>query len=330
MGTGSYPISVSGSETLKVASFNNYYYHLTDTHISAYTSAGKILFSNAHGFEKPVLAASKGRVLVYNQGGNEAVIYDLKGEKHRISTENEIICADIANKGSYAITTYSDRYASAVTVYNKQNKVEYEWYSAEDTINNVAISATGKKIAVSTFNSSTGVFNSKVNIINFKAPTPEYTVSYENQIIYGLKTSNNSTLCVIKSNGMDYIKWSNYKAQNYSDEYNILYFRQNDNVNVGVFSRESDKTDNKIVLFTKCGRVKATVKYNGVINDIQVRGSNIYCINDSVLSALDFEGNIKYNTDYGYGGEGISVTSANVVAIITNNEIKRVKLQEKD
>lgn len=328
LGTGSYPIAVSGRETLSVVPFNNYYFHLTDTHLSAYSSAGKTLFSEAHGFEKAVLSTSKGRALLYNQGGEQLIIYDLKGQKSSLETKNEIICGAISDSGNYAIVTYSDSYASAVTVYNKNNKVIFEWYSAEETINNVAISSSGRKIAVSTFNSSSGVFNSKVNIINFKSATPEHTISYSNEIIYGLKTGNKFCFNVIKSNGIDTVKWSNYKIQQYNDEYNISYYRNTGSVNVGVFSRERDKTDNKIVILSKSGKLKQSVRYKGIINDIQVRGSNIYCISDSTVSVMDFEGNIKYNADYGFSGKGIFVSSANVVVVLTDSEIKRIKLSE--
>ena len=100
----------------------------------------------------------------------------------------------------------------------------------------------------------------------------------------------------------------------------------NKGVNVAVFSRESDKTDNRIVIFSKRGRVKTTVKYNGIINDIQVKGSNIYCINDTEVTVLDFKGNVKHTANYGFGGNGLSVISANVVVVVTDSEIKRVKV----
>lgn len=329
IGTGSYPIAVSGSQTLSVVPMGNYYLHLTDTHFSAYSAAGKILFSEAHGYEKPVLSTSKGKTLLYNQGGKQFSIYTLNGIQRDSETKHEIICGAISDSGTFAIVTYSESYASQVTVYNKRYKQIYEWYSAEDTINNVAISSSGRKIAVSTFNSSSGVFNSKINVINFKSATPEHTVAYENKIIYGLKSCNKSNFSVIKSNGVDTVKWSNYKSQNYTDDYTISYFRNNSSVNIGVFSRERDKTDNKIVIFSKSGKVKRTVNYNGAINDIQVRGSNIYCINDSSVNVLDFDGNVKFSAEYGFGGKGISVLSANVVAVITNNEILRIKLSER-
>ena len=80
------------------------------------------------------------------------------------------------------------------------------------------------------------------------------------------------------------------------------------------------------MIFNSKGDVKESVNYKGVINDIRVKGSNIYCINDSTVSVLDFEGNVKFTAEYGYGGSGITVISANVVAVVTDSEIQRVKL----
>ncbi len=329
VGTGSYPITVTGSETLSVVPYGNYYFHLTDTHLSAYSNGGKILFSEAHGFEKAVLSTSKGRALLYNQGGEEFSIYDLKGKRISLDTENEIICGDISDSGVFAVVTYSSGYASAVTVYNRSGKNIYEWYSAEDIINNIAISSSGKKIALSTFNSASGVWSSKVHIINFKSATPEYSKNIDGEIVYGLKCSNKSSFNIIKSNGVATIKWSGFKETDYTEDYKISYFRDSGGVNVGVFTRDSDKTDNKILIFAKSGKLKKTIRYKGIINDIQVKGSNIYCINDTTVSVLDFEGNIKFTADYGFGGEGIAVSSANVVAVITDSEIKRIKLNER-
>lgn len=325
-GTGSYPIEVSGSQTINNVSMGNYYFVLTDSHISAFANSGKELFSDAHGFEKPVLSASKGRVLVYNQGGKQVNIYDLNERKATIETQNSIICAAMSDSGRYAVTTHSDKYASAVSVYNKSNKIIFEWYSAEDTVNNVAVSQSGRKIAVSTYNTKSGVFNSKVSIINYKSATPEHIKTYENSLIYSLKSSNSSGFNVIKSNGVDYIKWSNYKLTEYKNDYVISLYKSNYSYNTVVFCRESDKTDNQIVIFSKRGKLRHTVRYKGIINDIQVKGNSIYLINDSEITVLDFEGRVLRKNSYGYSANGIAVTATNTVAVIFDSEIKRVKL----
>ncbi len=330
MGKGSYPISVSGAETLDVVSYGNYYFHLTDTYISGYAASGKELFSTPHGFERPALVSSKGRILVYDVGGNQFHIFDLTELKETVETENEIIGASISDSGNYAVATYSDKFAAAVTVYSKKGKMLFEWYSAEDTVNNVAISPNGKKIAVSTFNSQSGVFNSKVNIINYKSATPEHSATFEGTLIYGLKGSNNKGFFVIKSKGTEFITWSKYDTNVYSDDYSLSMFRTIGSKSLAVFNRESDKTDNKIVVYSKKGKAKYTVKYKGIINDISVKGSNIYSLGDSHISVLDFGGNVKFTADCDYGGKGIAVTSASVAAVINDSEIQRIKLSKEE
>ncbi len=330
LGTGSYPIDTDGTKTLDVVAVNNYYFHLTDTHINGYSSAGKELFSEAHGFEKPLLSTSKGRALVLNQGGKQFHILDLKGIKNTVDTENEIICGSISDSGNFAVTTYSDKYASAVTVYNKRSKVVFEWYSAEETINNIAISPNGKKFAVSTFNSNSGVFNSKINIINFKSATPEFSKTFDNLLVLGLKGSNNGGFFVIKSKGTDFVKWNNYNITEYSNGYHISLFRDCGSNSVAVFCRENDKTDNKIVVLSKRGKEKHTVDFKGEIIDIRVKGSNIYCLGDTNVSVLNFDGAVKFTENYGFGGSGLVITSANTSVVIKDSEIIKIKLNEKE
>lgn len=326
-GTGSYPISVAGSETLNTVAVGNYYYVLTDTNFSAYTNSGKELFNDTHGFEKPVLAVSKGRTLLYDQGGKFVYIYDLRKRVNTVETKNNIITAAISDSGNFAIGTYSDNYASAVSVYNKWYKLIYEWFSAEDTINHVAVSSSGKKLAVATFNSVSGVFNSKVNIINYKSATPENSKSYNGSIIYSLDNYG-SRFSVVKSNGIDFIKWSNFKIREYNNDYSVSKIRSCGSAIVAVFCRESDKTDNRIAILSKGGKARHTVNYKGIINDIRVKGSNIYCINDTEATVLNFDGEILGTVDYGFGGVGVVVTAANTLAVVNDNEIKRIKFKK--
>ncbi len=325
-GTGAYPIAISGSQTLDTVSLGNYYFVLTDTHITAVSNAGKELLSEAHGFEKPILCSSRGRVLLYGQGGKQALIYDLRERKATINTENEIICAAISDSGCYSIATYSDKYASQITVYNKRNTQIYEWYSAKETINNAVLSVKGNKLAISTFNYDSGVLNSRVNLLGFKDATPESSMTFEKTLIYGLKSGNNRGFFVIKSNGTDFIRWSKANAISYNEEYSISHFRKGSSLSLAVFSRESDKTDNKIVVLNRKGDAKYTIQFKGIINDIQIKGSNIYCLSDTQVSVLDFEGEIKFTADCEYGGIGLAVLSSNTVAVVSDNEIIKIKL----
>ena len=328
LGAGSYPISLESTQTINTVNKGSYYYVLTNTFISAYNTSGKELFSYAHGFESPILKTSDTRAIVFEQNGTKAHIFTVKGLKSTVNTEKNIITANISDSGSYVIATYSDKYAAAVTVYNKRGKTLYEWFSAENVVNNVAISPNGKKIAVSSFLSSGGQYKSVLSVLNFKSATPEYTENVEGSLIFNLDNTHRSYFAVVSENSVRFIKWSSQKKKEYSSDYSISLFRAEKDGFVAVFNRKSDKTDNHIVVFSASGRVKQEVKYKGIISDINFAHGHIYCIGESELHLLSKEGEILRTASYGFGAVRITATATNTVAVITDNKIEKVKLEQ--
>jgi len=328
LGSGSYPIELESTETINAVSYGSYYYVLTNSYINAYNSSGKELFSHAHGFEKPIIKTSSSRAIVFNQGGNSALIFNQSGLKETITTEKEIITAAISDSGAYAFSTLSDKYTSAVTVYSKRNKVLYEWFSAENTINNVAIAPNGKKIAVSGFNSSIGKYKSIVSVLNYKSATPEYTENFEGSLIYNIDTSAQRGFTIVSANKILFVKWSNLKKQEYANDYNLSHYKAGKNGSVAVFNRESDKTDNKIEVYTKSGERKAEFSYKGIISDIQVFGNHIYCMSETDIYLLSDSGEVLRTASCGFGAVRMVVTGTNNVAVITDNEIEKIKLEQ--
>ena len=327
IGTGSYPIELESTQTINVVSKGNYYYVLSNTNLYAYTNSGKELFSYVHGFENPVLKTSASRGIVFEQGGKQLLIFTHSGFKESITVEKSIFTAAISDSGTYALATGSDQYTAAVTVYNKHNKKLYEWFSAEKTVNNVAISPNGKKIAVSAFGSSGGGYISNLSILSFDSATPEYSESLENTLVYNIDSSFSRGFIAITDKTVKFVKWRNHKVTDYKTDYNASMFRAGKTQYVLVSNRESDKTDNHIAVFTKSGKLKYELQYKGIISDIAVFGGHIYCMNDSDISQLSSDGAVIKSADCGFGSVRLAVTSANSCAVITDNKIEKIKLE---
>ena len=328
IGSGSYPAEIAGTEVLNAVSRGNYYYVLTDTRLNAYSNGGKEIFSHSHGFENPVLKTSKTRAMVFSQGGNEAYIYNLAELKNTVGTEKEIITANISDSGVYALVTRSDSYASVVSVYNKNDKLIYEWYSSEDTVNNVAVSPNGKKIAVSAFNATSGDYNAKVCVLTFDSATPEYNEGYSGAPIYSIDSTGNAGFSVITENAVQFISWSKYKKTEYKNDYSAAMFRSGTNGSVAVFNRSSDKTDNRVAVFNSRGKLKSEFEFKGIIGDIEIRGGHIYCISDTFVYLLSESGEVLRKAECGFGAVRISVTGTNSVAVVTDNQIYRIQLEQ--
>ena len=330
IGSGGYPAEINSTEVLNAVSRGNYYYVLTDTRLNAYSNGGKEIYSYSHGFENPVLKTSKTRAMVFSQGGTEAYIYNLAELKNAVSTEKEIITANISDSGTYALVTRSDSYASVVSVYNKNDKLVYEWYSSEDTVNNVAVSPNGKKIAVSAFNATSGDYSAKVCVLSFDSATAEYTESYSGSPVYGIDTMSNAGFSVITENGIQFIKWSKFQKEEYKNDYSAAMFRSASGGSVAVFNRSSDKTDNRIAAFNSKGKLKSEFEFKGIISYIEIRGGHIYCISDTYVYLLSENGEVLRKAECGFGAVRISVTGTNSAAVITDNQINIIQLEQQE
>lgn len=326
MGSGVYPIELDSSDTVNSVCKTSHYYVLTDTKVNAFTSSGKELYSYNHGFENPVIRTSSAGALVFEQGGNGLTIFNLNGVSEEITLEKEIITAAISDSGNYAVVSRSDKYASAVTVYSKSSKRLYEWYSAKDTVNSAALSPNGKKLAVSTFSAQVGQYKSQLRILSYDSAEPEHSESFDGSIVYSLENTPSSSLVVVTKNGVKFIKWSNFKSIEYKNDYSAAFFRTGKGGSTAVFNRESDKTDNRIVVFSKKGEKTAEFEFKGIISDIAVLGGHIYCMSDTKIYLLDANGKILRKASCGFGAVNLCVTATNTAVVVTDNKIEKIKL----
>ncbi len=328
IGSGSYPLTLESNDTLNTISKGSYYYVLTNGKINAYSNGGKEIFTYTHGFENPVLKTSKTRALVFDQGGNTALIFTLSGLKKEIELKNEIKTASIGDNGTYAFVTDHENFACAVSVYKKNGKSVYEWFSSKDLVNNVAISPNGKKIAVSSFSSNIGQYTSKVSVLNFKSATPENEKNFEDTIVYSLDSSFSGGFSVLTSNSYNFIRWSNFKLKEYKNEYNTAMFRVGNSGSAVVYNRENNKTDNRIAIFNRSGKLKREIEFKGIITDFCLKNGHIYCVSDTKAYVLDNKGKVLRSADCGFGAVRISLIGQNTVALITDNKISKIKLEQ--
>lgn len=325
-GNGSYPIEISGAQTLNAISKGSYYYVLTDTNLSAFSNSGKQILSVAHGFSNPVLKTSQTRALIFEQGGNTLYVYNLKRLVKSIETKSSIITASISRSGAFAVATGSNEYTATVTVYNKRGNQIYQWNSAKNIVNNVCVSPSGKKIAVSTLNASGGQYVSGVEVLTFDSADAKANFEFSGEIIYSLENTRNGFLALTKS-GSSYVSWSKYSKQDIKNERMLDMYRTDGNRSLLVFNRTSDRSDNLIMLLSSKGDKISEFQFNGIISDIEVSRGHIYCISDTKIYLFDKNGNVVRTGECGYGCKKIAAIGSNSVAVISDSSIEKVQIE---
>lgn len=328
LGAGSFPIELYGTETLDSATHSNYFYVLTNSELNAVSAGGKKIYSVSHGFGAPVLKNSETRALIFDQNGFRANIYNLSGQVSSVVTERNILTAAIARNGGYVIVTESEEYASVVSVYDRHDKLLYEWYSAVDTVNKAALSPNGKKLAISTVNADNGELHSKVYVFEFESPNPAFTADFKGKVVYSLENLK-SGFAVCTSNSINYIAWKDYKQVTYDSEFDLALSRCDSSGLITVFNRQSNRADNKIVIFSKKGEKVSEFNFQGLISDIVMSRGHIYCIKDTSVYLFDMNGQVLSEASCGFGASRLAVLSGDEVAVISGSEIARLEISEK-
>lgn len=328
IGNGKHPYELYGTQTLNCVSSGNYYYVLTDTNVNIRSNNGKEILTLSHGFAKPVIKVTSTRALVFDQGGNGVFVANLQKKVNEKNFDTTILNAAISRCGTYAVAYTADNYASVVSVYNKNDKLLYEWYSSEETVNNVVLSPNGKKVAVSTITASGGKLKSKLYVFNYDSATPDYTLDLENKLVYSLDGGIRSGFAVVMENGFKYISWSKYEITEYSTELQISTFKNTSSGMVAVSNLAGNKGDNKIAVFNNKGKLVSEFAFNGIISDIKIKGNHIYCMSETVISIYSKEGELLRTAECDFGAVRLSVLSAFSVAVVRNDRVTRLEIEK--
>lgn len=327
LGKGNYPVSVFGSDILDVKYSNSGYFMLSDTKLTAMNDSGKEILSINHGFSKPYIITSDTRALVFDQGGNELSVYNLKEKTNELVTKEKIVTAAIGRNGTYAVVTHSDSYAATVTVYDKNSDVIYEWNSAKEFIISVAVSPNGKKIAVGTVSVENSQYITAVQILNFDSASAKFTHDLKGQIPLMLDSSNNG-VSVISENAYNFIRWNKNDKSEIMSEYSVDKFRKSSGRILISLNHEGNKSENIIMLLDSVGEKICEFNYNGNITDIAPYGNHIYCLTDDKIIILDKDGNILRSGKSVYGAVRIKVLNSNNIAVISNTSIEKITLNK--
>jgi len=264
--------------------------------------------------------------LVFDQGGDEVKIFNLSKNTNTLSSKEHIITANIARNGSYAVVRESNKYACVVSVYDLDDNLVYEWYSAVDLVNNVLLSPDGESLVVSTVNASGGQIKSKVLVLDFDSANAKFSVDYEGKTVYSLE-SNSEGFTILTANSADFYDWSEYEHKSYSNDYELAISRKISSQLILVFNRSNNKNDNHIVILSDEGEKITEFSFMGSIGDIAFLNDHIYCISDTTVYMLDQKGKTLASTKCEFGVVRIAVTAKQEVAIITNGDISRLNIK---
>lgn len=327
LGTGEgYNVSIEEGKPQYTVSADGRYFLITDTAVNCYNQSGKTIFSRSHSYSEPVLKFGDTRYILYGQGENEVSLSTMKETLFTNKFDNGIICANISKAGGYAVATKADGYDSSVSVFDKNNKKIYEWFSPDETINNVAVSDNGKYVMISTISVVDGTFVSSFYVLDFKRSDPIFECKYENLAVYQLYAIGNDRCAVVSEGKLEFINYINNETKKFESEYSISMVKMVGNRFVSISSIASNQEESIVEVYSLKGEQLSRFTVNSFVNDFAFKSDKIYILGLSKVMKYDTEGKLLASTPVDYDSMYIENVNDNEIACVKNTTIDKYKL----
>ena len=201
-----FPVELSGGRILGVSGVTKGIAVLTSSRCTVYDGKGREVTVANHMFSSPAMKSADSYVLL---------LRTLSGVMCKGTADNSILCADVSRSGNFAFVTTSATNNVRLVVCSSDGSVLHKWKSVTYKIADVALSPSGKYVAVCGYSTRDGVLYSTVVIqqVGGHANLREY--SFENTLIADIQFDGNTHVAAVGDDLAAYLSVKNEQKKVY-------------------------------------------------------------------------------------------------------------------
>ena len=179
IGTGSYPVDLSGTGVYWLERAQNYSAVLTDSHLIYLNRTGAEVSRFSLAYPTALMRTAGQYVLVGEQGGRRIHLSTRNKVLLEMDAEYDIFNVAVNKQGTIAVLTDGPQgYAVQLNVYNKSGRLLYT-RNRNHTVTQVSLSADGTQVALLSVAAKNGNLNASLDVFSLKTSSPDALCSYE-------------------------------------------------------------------------------------------------------------------------------------------------------
>lgn len=213
-----YPVAITGSSVTagNFLSTDGNAVSLSDTSLTVLGPSGQELLSLRHSFNQPMIQATNGKYLLYNQGSTGYMVVSGTEVKVERSASKDILTGAISSNGRFALATQGQDGASDFTVYLVNGETQFTYSFSQGYITSVALNGDGTRAMVCTVRSQGGELISKITVFDLNQPEPVGEYETRDNLLMESYWGDNGVLYAIGDNSLVRGKWSDLSFSEYS------------------------------------------------------------------------------------------------------------------
>ena len=163
-----YPVAITGSTPKNIIAFDEDVALITDTEVMVYNEYGTLALQSGHNSTNPCIRTNQNRGIIYDVGYYSYTLLNGTSIVSSGEHDNQIISANVASNGSYALVSASSKYLTELIVRTKNNTQIASWRSVNSYINAAAFSEDCTRVAATGLYSEGGLAKTTLRILDLK------------------------------------------------------------------------------------------------------------------------------------------------------------------
>lgn len=320
-----FPIAINTETTVCTEILGDSIVLLTTDNVAVYSPEGKLKFSQPHIFAKPGISVNGDKGIVFDRGGNGFILINEKKVVYEGKAENIIISADYGKNGTYALGTKIDGATSAIAVYNKSNKLKFQWNCAYENIVSVSVSDNGKYVGVAALGAKNGNLLTNIQYFGVDYNEPLNTQTVIGAVPFDIEFTAYNTLTLLTDVGVYTINRKDEKytqsLKYYSSEFNSCDVASNGKYIVSLAKYGSENVF-EIHLLKSNGKIKTTIQTDYSIKNVRMSDKYIFALGEKAIYVYNYNGNEVSKIVYKGEAQGILPTD-DFIFIVSLDKISR-------
>ncbi len=241
-----------------------------------------------------------GRVLVYSNSSPQYVIHGKTEKLAEGKADGNIIAAAVAKNGSFATSHSSEEAQSVLSVYNSRQKMIFRWNCSNERIADIALSASGKRVAVIAIGTEDAEFYTRLVIFDVNETEPTADIRYNGTLMLRVMFASSNRIITAGDNKtvVHNRKGEVLDELTYSED-SIRAIVPDEKGNLLVAYSEFGGAKTGLVRFSKSGRRTCEAVIDGTPDCFAMRNGKIVVSDDNILTVYNSKGTVKetLNTD---------------------------------
>lgn len=293
--SGNYPIDISKKTNTEIGTIHNGWSLFADTEFYVYDHSGDISFSVQASYSNPIITSAEKRTLIYDLGGYNFMVCSSKKQVFSKKLTDQILLGAVGEDGSVAIVTSTDKYASYLTVYDRNGSETFHWADG-NMITAVALNSSGKGCLVSSSYAMEGDYNSCVTMLDFSSTEVKLKTSPVKSLAFALGYCDNDRFWLLADDALYRFSLDGEVTLKREFDFDLVSYSLSGSTCALVFENVGVNSTNILIATAFHDDVTQLVADDNV-NHIHVSRDTVYYNTDSKLYALSSKGESLATTE---------------------------------